>query len=103
MRLASVSTALVGRFLYYFCGLDHRESSFRLRFLFVTLLRLWLFLLSFGLAPFPSVEFSKYALNITTGADGKISEAELPDGNGAWLPFGWIECLQLCLMPFGCS
>jgi len=50
----------------------------------------------FCLSALPHVEFSRWALNIDKGPDGKM--IELPAGGGPWLPFGWSGAFAA--MPF---
>jgi len=61
----------------------------------VTLLALAV-LLVFFVSALPYVDFSRWALNVGVGPDGKI--IELPNGNGPFLPFGWSGVLAA--MPF---
>ena len=44
----------------------------------------------------PQIDFSRWALNITSGPDGK--PAELPNGGGPWFPFGLKSVI--IAMPF---
>jgi ethanolamine permease len=52
----------------------------------VTILAL-LVLCVFYVSALPHADFSRWALNIDVGPDGKL--VELPNGGGAFLPFGW--------------
>ena len=61
----------------------------------VTLLALAV-LLVFFVSALPHVDFSRWALNVDVGPDGKI--IELPNGNGPFLPFGWAGVFAA--MPF---
>lgn len=70
------------------------ELSFRFTVL-VTLLALAV-LAVFWISAIPLFDFSRWALNIGVGPDGKA--VELPDGGGAFLPFGWSGVLSA--MPF---
>ncbi len=66
------------------------ELSFRVT-LVVTLASLAI-LVVFWFSAFPHMDFGRWALNI--GADGK----ELPEGHGAWFPFGFAGVLKT--LPF---
>ncbi|HET7810360.1 MAG TPA: amino acid permease [Steroidobacteraceae bacterium] len=44
----------------------------------------------------PSIDFSRWALNIAAGPDG--AAVELEGGGGSWFPFGWTGVLQT--LPF---
>ena len=44
-------------------------------------------LVVFWVSAIPYVDFTRWALNIGVGPDGKM--VELPDGGGPFLPFGW--------------
>ncbi|MDE0930874.1 MAG: amino acid permease [Halioglobus sp.] len=71
------------------------ELSFKLT-LVVTLLALSC-LLVFWVSALPSIDFTKWALNV--GADGAL----LPDGNGPFLPFGFggiLACLPFAVWLF---
>ncbi|AUX24636.1 ethanolamine transporter [Sorangium cellulosum] len=61
----------------------------------VTLLAL-LVLVVFYASALPQADFGRWALNIAAGPDGK--PVELPEGHGAFLPFGWSGVLAA--MPF---
>jgi ethanolamine permease len=43
-------------------------------------------LVAFWFVAFPNMDFSRWALNIGVGPDGKA--VELPEGGGEWFPFG---------------
>lgn len=60
------------------------ELSFRVT-VFVTLLALAC-LVFFYIAALPNMEFGRWAMNVTAGADGTLIEA--PEGNGPWFPAG---------------
>ncbi len=60
------------------------ELSFKFT-LAITLVSLAV-LVFFWISAIPNVDFSRWALNVGAGADGK--PAELPEGNGPWFPFG---------------
>jgi ethanolamine permease len=53
-------------------------------------------LLAFWVSAIPNIDFSRWALNIGAGDDGK--PVELPEGGGAFLPFGLYGALAA--MPF---
>jgi len=59
--------------------------SFRVT-LVVTLISLAV-LVVFWVSAVPHMDFSRWALNIGVGEDGRA--AELPEGNGSWFPFGF--------------
>jgi len=70
------------------------ELSFRIT-LVVTLLALGC-LVVFWISALPNIDFSRWALNIGVGPDGKA--VELAEGGGAWFPFGWKGVLAT--LPF---
>ncbi len=53
-------------------------------------------LVAFWISAIPNMDFSRWALNIGVGLDGKA--VELPEGGGSWLPFGFMGALAA--MPF---
>lgn len=53
-------------------------------------------LVAFWISAIPNMDFSRWALNIGVGPDGKAME--LPEGGGSFLPFGFIGALAA--MPF---
>jgi len=53
-------------------------------------------LIIFWFSAFPHVDFSRWALNIGVGPDGKA--VELPEGGGSWFPFGFSGVLAT--LPF---
>ena len=61
----------------------------------VTLLALAV-LVVFWISAIPYADFSRWALNIAVGPDGAL--VELPDGNGDFLPKGWVGVLAA--LPF---
>jgi ethanolamine permease len=70
------------------------ELSFKISVI-VTLLALGV-LIVFWISAVPYADFSRWALNIAVGPDGK--PVELPDGGGAFLPMGWSGVLAA--LPF---
>jgi ethanolamine permease len=70
------------------------ELSFKISVI-VTVLALAV-LVVFWVSAIPFADFSRWALNIVAGPDGKA--VELPNGNGAFLPFGWTGVLAA--LPF---
>ncbi len=70
------------------------ELSFRLTVV-VTLLAL-LCLVVFWISAMGEIDFFTHALNIKAGASGKAEL--LPEGNGSFLPMGWVGALSA--MPF---
>ena len=70
------------------------EVSFKISVI-VTLLALAV-LAVFWVSAIPYADFSRWALNIAVGADGKL--IELPNGGGDFLPRGWTGVLAA--MPF---
>lgn len=70
-----------------FVGLNYVgvELSFKVSVV-VTLLALSV-LTVFCVSAVGHIDFSRWALNIAAGPDGK--PALLPEGHGSWLPFGW--------------
>jgi ethanolamine permease len=70
-----------------FVGLNYVgvELSFKISVV-VTLLALAV-LVVFWISAIPYADFSRWALNIAAGPDGK--PIELPQGGGSFLPFGW--------------
>jgi ethanolamine permease len=70
------------------------EVSFRVS-VAVTLLALAVLIFFFASA-MPSADFSRWALNVGRGADGRM--IELPGGGGSLLPFGWSGAFAA--MPF---
>jgi ethanolamine permease len=70
------------------------ELSFKVS-LFVTLAALAI-LAVFWISAVTHVDFAKFALSIGADAEGKA--VELPEGNGSWLPFGWVGVLAA--MPY---
>lgn len=60
------------------------ELSFKVTFV-ITLISLAV-LVIFWISAIPNMDFSRWALNIGVGPDGKAME--LPEGNGPWFPFG---------------
>jgi ethanolamine permease len=79
-----------------FVGLNYLgvELSFKISVI-VTLLALAV-LVVFWISAIPYADFSRWALNIAAGPDGK--PIELPRGGGAFLPFGWSGVLAA--LPF---
>ena len=63
--------------------------------LVVTLISLAV-LVVFWFSAFTHMDFSRWALNIGVGPDGKA--VELPEGNGSWFPFGFSGVLAT--LPF---
>ena len=61
------------------------ELSFKISVV-VTVLALMV-LVVFWISAIPHADFSRWALNIAMGPDGKVME--LPRGGGSFLPFGW--------------
>ena len=53
-------------------------------------------LVFFWISAIPNMDFSRWALNIGVGPDGKA--IELPEGNGSWFPFGFSGVLAT--LPF---
>jgi len=53
-------------------------------------------LVAFWISAIPNMDFSRWALNIGVGPDGKAME--LPEGGGSFLPFGFMGALAA--MPF---
>ncbi|MCX7354373.1 MAG: amino acid permease [Alphaproteobacteria bacterium] len=79
-----------------FVGLNLLGVALSFRFtVLVTILALAV-LAVFWIGAIPQFDFSRWALNIGVGPDGK--PVELPDGGGAFLPFGWSGILAA--MPF---
>ncbi|WP_105382582.1 amino acid permease [Neorhizobium alkalisoli] len=70
------------------------ELSFKVT-LVITVLSLAV-LVFFWISAIPSMDFSRWALNIGVGPDGKA--VELPEGNGEWFPFGFSGVLAT--LPF---
>lgn len=70
------------------------ELSFKVT-LVVTVLSLAV-LVFFWVSAIPHMDFSRWALNIGAGPDGKA--IELPEGGGAWFPFGFSGVLAT--LPF---
>jgi len=70
------------------------EVSFRVS-VAVTVLALTVLIIFFASA-IPKAEFSRWALNVARGADGRM--VELPGGGGPLLPFGWSGAFAA--MPF---
>src|SRR3989442_12619482 len=70
------------------------ELSFKVS-VAVTLLALAVLIIFFASA-IPSADFSRWALNVGRGTDGRM--IELPDGGGPLLPFGWSGAFAA--MPF---
>ncbi|HMJ14047.1 MAG TPA: amino acid permease, partial [Polyangiaceae bacterium] len=70
------------------------ELSFKVSVI-VTLLALAV-LAFFFVSALPQADFTRWALNVDRGPDGKI--AELPAGGGPFLPFGWAGAFAA--MPF---
>lgn len=70
------------------------ELSFKVT-LVVTLISLAV-LVFFWISAIPSMDFSRWALNIGAGPDG--AAVELPEGNGPWFPFGFSGILAT--LPF---
>jgi ethanolamine permease len=70
------------------------ELSFKISVI-VTLLALGV-LIVFWVSAVPYADFSRWALNIAVGPDGKL--VELPQGGGALLPMGWKGVLAA--LPF---
>jgi ethanolamine permease len=68
--------------------------SFRVT-LIVTVISLAV-LVIFWISAVPNMDFSRWALNIGAGPDGK--PVELPEGNGPWFPFGFTGVLAT--LPF---
>lgn len=70
-----------------FVGMNYLgvELSFKISIV-VTVLALAV-LVVFWISAIPHADFSRWALNIAAGPDGKIME--LPQGGGSFLPFGW--------------
>jgi ethanolamine permease len=79
-----------------FVGLNYLgvELSFKISVV-VTLLALAV-LVVFWISAIPYADFSRWALNIAAGPDGK--PIELPQGGGSFLPFGWHGVLAA--LPF---
>jgi ethanolamine permease len=63
--------------------------------LLVTIVSL-LGLIAFWLVAFPNMDFSRWALNIGVGEDGRA--VELAEGGGSWFPFGFTGVLAT--LPF---
>jgi ethanolamine permease len=70
------------------------ELSFKVT-LVITLISLGV-LVFFWVSAIPNMDFSRYALNIGVGPDGKA--VELPEGNGSFFPFGFSGVLAT--LPF---
>ncbi|SMF71807.1 amino acid permease [Neorhizobium sp. CSC1952] len=70
------------------------ELSFKVT-LVITILSLAV-LVFFWISAIPSMDFSRWALNIGAGPDG--AAVELPEGNGSWFPFGFSGVLAT--LPF---
>jgi ethanolamine permease len=70
------------------------ELSFKVT-LVITIISLAV-LVFFWISAIPSMDFSRWALNIGVGPDG--AAMELPDGNGSWFPFGFTGVLAT--LPF---
>ena len=70
------------------------ELSFKVT-LVITVLSLAV-LVFFWISAIPSMDFSRWALNIGVGPDG--AAVELPEGNGEWFPFGFSGVLAT--LPF---
>ena len=94
---AAVPTAMVDRLLRavrrssIYVGV---ELSFKISVV-VTVLALAV-LVVFWVSAIPHADFSRWALNIAVGPDGK--PMELPQGGGPFLPFGWRGVLAA--LPF---
>jgi ethanolamine permease len=80
--------------VFLFLNLRGVELSFRVSVL-VTLGALAV-LAVFWISALPHFDFSRWALNIAAGPDGK--PVELPQGGGSFLPFGWAGALAA--LPF---
>jgi ethanolamine permease len=80
--------------LFLFFNLLGVELSFRVSVI-VTLMALAV-LVVFWISAIPEFDFSRYALNMGTDANGAL--VELPDGGGPLLPLGWHGVLAA--MPF---
>jgi len=85
---------LVGYVVFLALNLRGVELSFKVSVL-VTLGALGV-LVIYWVSAIPYFDFDRWALNIAAGPDGK--PAELPEGGGAFLPFGWAGALAA--MPF---
>ena len=75
------------------------ETSFRFTVI-VTVLALAV-LGIYWVSALPHFDYSRWALNIGVGADGKA--VELPQGNGSFMPFGWggvLSCLPFAVWLF---
>ena len=75
------------------------ETSFRVTVI-ITVLALAV-LAIFWVSALPHFDYSRWALNIGAGPDGK--PVELPDGKGPFLPFGWggvLACLPFAVWLF---
>ncbi len=70
------------------------ELSFKVT-LVITLISLGV-LVFFWISAIPNIDFSRYALNIGVGPDGKA--VELPEGGGSFFPFGFSGVLAT--LPF---
>jgi ethanolamine permease len=83
-------------FYLIFLGLNiyGLELSFKVT-LVITVISLAV-LVFFWVSAFPSMDFSRWALNIGVGPDG--AAVELPEGNGSWFPFGFSGVLAT--LPF---
>jgi ethanolamine permease len=75
-----------------FLGLNIKGVALSFRVTLVVTLASLAILVVFWLSALPDMDFSRWALNI--GADG----AELPEGHGAWFPFGFEGVLKT--LPF---
>ncbi len=85
---------LVGYVVFLALNLRGVELSFKVSVL-VTLGALGV-LVIYWVSAIPYFDFDRWALNIAAGPDGK--PVELPEGGGAFLPFGWAGALAA--MPF---
>jgi ethanolamine permease len=75
------------------------ENSFKVTVV-VTVMALAV-LAIYAVSAIPHFDFSRWALNIGVGTDGKAME--LPTGNGPFLPFGWagvLACLPFAVWLF---
>jgi len=75
------------------------ENSFKVTVV-ITIMAL-LVLAIYWVSAIPHFDFSRWALNIGVGPDGKA--VELAEGNGAFLPFGWggvLACLPFAVWLF---
>ncbi|KKX29296.1 amino acid permease [Rhizobium sp. LC145] len=83
-------------FYLIFLGLNvfGLELSFKVT-LVITVISLAV-LVFFWISAIPSMDFSRWALNVGVGPDG--AAVELPEGNGEWFPFGFSGVLAT--LPF---